>query len=121
MAPMMSALVAQTAQEFGGVIDHFPGFPNEDDKVEACVKTGEGWSLTTRGGHSHGPFDVVVGTFSHITAPFFAKGGAACAAIRNALRQMEHNAIIAMQVIFELPLSTDFAAAHVKDHPDLCF
>lgn len=119
MAPMMSALVTQTVDEFDDVIEHFPGFPNERNKVQSCSKIDECWSLTTQGGRCHGPFDVVVGTFSHITSSFLAS--APCAAIRKCLRQMECNEIIAMQVIFDLPLNTDFALAHVRHHPDLCF
>lgn len=123
MYPMMTSLIQQAADEYPEVLQHVPGFPHEADKVQSLSKTPSGWKLTTRGGASLGPFDIVVGAFSQhcLTDPFLASGREPCKAMLDCVRRVESNQIIAMQVIFDEPLGVDFTAAHVLGDPDLSF
>lgn len=124
MGPMLTKLIEQTVQEFGGVVEHVCGFPDESKKVTGLAKTESGWQLSMKGGTTLGPFDFVVGAFAQhvLTDPFLLSGGAPCERILKCLRKVESNQLIPIQVSLEgEPISTRFCAAHVQGQSPLSF
>ena len=117
MWPMMSRLLEDAAASSPHV-DLVSGFPDERRRVIGLSKGADGWLLATKGGSTLGPFDVVLGAFAQhvLTDPFLLSGGEHTHAMLRCLRRVEHNQIIAMQVVFEGPaLPVSFVAAHCDD------
>lgn len=117
MWPMMARLLEEAAASSAHV-DLVSGFPDERQRVVGLSRAADGWSLSTKGGGTLGPFDIVVGGFAQhvLTDPFLLSGGEHSAAMLRCLRRVEHNQIIAMQVAFEgPPLPAKFTAAHCDD------
>lgn len=143
MGILMQNLIQQTVDEFshdgnGGTLLHqVSGFPNQQQRVVGLSKRESQWFLHTKqqnqkskdnntsGPKSFGPFDIVIGAFGQhvLTDPFLQSGGRPAQNMLQALRRLESNQIIAVQLILDgsSVTSLGFTAAHVRNDKYLSF